>query len=396
MTMSHLPIFAVDVLGSFFMIVLGFLCLKLAFEIRSREKWNAIWIYLVWVCSGLAVFAVSRSTGHIVKQFLILYGFGDVWSVLQPYSGAVNTATMILVASITLFFRQIWKIYIQILKDKKDLQQAHNDMISLNQNLEARVDERTRDLAAESAQRMTLEKQMAQAEKLAAIGELSSGVAHEINNPLGVILGYCQLLIRTENGESDRKEDLKTIEKHVKHCQRIVSDLLSFSRSTGMEKSPCDVHLIIDDVIDFISKHSDLSRMEVVRRYDVGLPPLHLNREKIKQVFINLVMNAQYAMDAGGILTLETRCLEEKTQAEIKISDNGIGIAEKDITRIFEPFFTTKPTGQGTGLGLSVTYGIIKEHGGDILVESLVGEGSTFTLHLPLAVRTSNRDKGIS
>jgi signal transduction histidine kinase len=136
--------------------------------------------------------------------------------------------------------------------------------------------------------------------------------------------------------------------------------------------------------------------MEVVKRYDTGLPMLHLNREKIKQVFINLVMNAQYAMDAGGILTLETRCLEEKTQAEIKISDNGTGIAEKDITRIFEPFFTTKPTGQGTGLGLSVTYGIIKEHGGDILVESRVGEGSTFTLHLPLAGRPVNRDKGIS
>ncbi len=388
MTFNYAPIFFVDVVGSLSMIVLGFLCLKLTFDIRSHDKGNAIWIYLVWVCSGLVVFAVSRSTGHIVKQFLIMDGFDEVWAAIQPYSGSVNTMALILVASITLFFHQIWRIYIQILKDKQALQEAHEELVSLNQNLEARVEERTRDLAAESTQRMTLEKHMAQTEKLAAIGELSAGVAHEINNPLGVILGYCQLLIRSETEDSDRKDDLKTIEKHVKHCQRIVADLLSFSRSAGTEKSPCDAHLVLDDVIDFISKHTDLSRMDVVKHYDAGLPPLFMNREKIKQVFINLIMNARYAMDEGGVLTLSTRYLSqgrrpEDRQAEIRITDNGAGIAASDITRIFEPFFTTKPTGQGTGLGLSVTYGIIKDHGGDILVDSRVGEGSTFTILLP-------------
>lgn len=385
MTLSYLPIFVVDVVGSLAMIILGLLCLRLALNIRSHDKGNAIWIYLAWVCSGLVIFAVSRSTGHIVKQLLILDGFDEVWVAIQPYSGAVNTMTLILVASITLFFRQIWKIYKQILKDKRALQLAHEELMSLNQNLEVRVEERTRDLAAESAQRMTLEKHMAQTEKLAAIGELSAGVAHEINNPLGVILGYCQLLIRTETADSERKDDLKTIEKHVKHCQRIVADLLSFSRSAGTEKSPCDVHLILDDVIDFISKHTDLSRMEVVRNYDAGLPQLNLNREKIKQVFINLVMNARYAMGTGGVLTLETRYSAEENRAVIRIIDDGSGIAESDITRIFEPFFTTKPTGQGTGLGLSVTYGIIKDHEGDILVDSRLGEGSTFTILLPIS-----------
>jgi signal transduction histidine kinase len=388
MTFNYAPIFFVDVVGSLSMIVLGFLCLKLTFDIRSHDKGNAIWIYLVWVCSGLVVFAVSRSTGHIVKQFLIMDGFDEVWAAIQPYSGSVNTMALILVASITLFFHQIWRIYIQILKDKQALQEAHEELVSLNQNLEARVEARTRDLAAESAQRMTLEKHMAQTEKLAAIGELSAGVAHEINNPLGVILGYCQLLIRSETGDSDRKDDLKTIEKHVKHCQRIVADLLSFSRSAGTEKSPCDAHFVLDDVIDFISKHTDLSRMDVVKHYDADLPPLFMNREKIKQVFINLIMNARYAMAEGGVLTLATRYLSEgrrpeDRQAEIRITDNGAGIAASDITRIFEPFFTTKPTGQGTGLGLSVTYGIIKDHGGDILVDSRVGEGSTFTILLP-------------
>lgn len=384
MTLNYAPIFFVDVVGSLSMIVLSMVCLKLTLDIRSHDKSNAIWIYLVWVCSGLVLFAVSRSTGHIVKQFLIMDGFDEVWAAIQPYSGSVNTMALILVASITLFFHQIWKIYTQIVEDRQALQMAHEELMSLNQNLEVRVEERTRDLASESAQRMALEKHMAQAEKLAAIGELSAGVAHEINNPLGVILGYCQLLIRSETGDSTRKEDLKTIEKHVKHCQRIVADLLSFSRSAGTDKSPCDVHGVLDDVIDFIQKHTDLSRMEVIRHYEQDMPPLFMNREKIRQVFINLIMNARYAMKEDGVLTLTTGHIPSENRAEIRITDNGTGIAESDITRIFEPFFTTKPTGQGTGLGLSVTYGIIKDHGGDILVNSREGEGSTFTVLIPV------------
>ena len=383
MILSYLPIFCVDVLGSVLMIVLGFLCLKLALNIRSHDRENVIWIYLVWVCYGLVIFAVSRSAGHIVKQLLLLYGWDDVWDTLRPFSGAVNTFAFMLVASITLFFRQIWKIYKQITRDKNALQMAHGDLISLNQNLEKRVEQRTLALAVESEQRMALEKHMAQTEKLAAIGELSAGLAHEINNPLGVILGYCQLLIRGEAGDSHRLDDLKTIEKHVKSCQRIVADLLSFSRCAGTEKQPGDIHGVLDEVLEFISKHTDSKRMDVVRYYDAALPHLYMNREKIKQVFINLVMNARYAMDDGGTLELRSRYSAADKKAEIHIKDNGSGIGESDITRIFEPFFTTKPTGQGTGLGLSVTYGIIKDHGGDIYVESSVGEGSTFTIVLP-------------
>ncbi|MDA8403343.1 MAG: ATP-binding protein [Desulfobacteraceae bacterium] len=383
MTLSYLPIFCVDVFGSLTLIILGFLCVRLALKIRAHDRENAIWIYLVWVCSGLMVFAMSRSTGHIVKQLLILGGYDAVWRYLQPFSGSVTTFALILVASITLFFRQIWEIYKQILRDKKALQEAHEELMSLNQNLEKRVEQRTLALAVESEQRMSLEKHMAQTEKLAAIGELSAGVAHEINNPLGIILGYSQLLIRAETEDSNRREDLKTIEKHVKHCQRIVADLLSFSRSAGTEKQPGNVHEILDDVLDFIGKHTDSKRIEVVRDYDPQLPLVFMNREKIKQVFINLVMNARYAMESEGVLTLKTRYPAGDSNAVIRITDNGTGIADGDITRIFEPFFTTKPTGQGTGLGLSVTYGIIKDHGGDIYAESKVGQGTTFTILLP-------------
>ena len=139
MTLSYLPIFCVDVFGSLTLIILGFLCVRLALKIRAHDRENAIWIYLVWVCSGLMVFAMSRSTGHIVKQLLILGGYDAVWRYLQPFSGSVTTFALILVASITLFFRQIWEIYKQILRDKKALQEAHEELMSLNQNLEKRV-----------------------------------------------------------------------------------------------------------------------------------------------------------------------------------------------------------------------------------------------------------------
>ncbi|GAB6097478.1 hypothetical protein JCM14469_37320 [Desulfatiferula olefinivorans] len=385
MTFPYLPIFIVDVLGSAMMIVFGVLCLRIALKLRACDRENVLWIYLVWVCFGLVIFAVSRSAGHIVKQCLLLYGHDAIWDRIRPFSGAVNTLAFVLVASITLFFRQLWKIYQQIQRDRRALVRAHEELKQLNRDLEDRVSARTRALAEAADERMSLEKQMAQTEKLAAVGELSAGVAHEINNPLGIILGYSQLLIRGESEDSQRLDDLKTIEKHVKHCRRIVTDLLSFSRNTARDKSPWDIHEILDEVLDFIGRHSDSSRITVVRDYDPALPPLLIDREKIRQVFINLVMNARHAMDSGGTLHLETRYLDDDRQATIRIKDDGTGISESDITRIFEPFFTTKPTGQGTGLGLSVTYGIIRDHGGDISVASRPGEGSTFTLRLPLS-----------
>lgn len=385
MIASYFPIFFVDVFGSVLMIILSFMCLNLAAKLRANDRENVIWSYLVWLCYGLVIFAVSRSAGHIVKQLLILNGGSGLWDHIRPFSGAINTFAFILVASISLFFRQTWKIYQHVVKDKLALQNAHEELVSLNQNLEKRVAQRTEALAVESEQRMALEKHMAQAEKLAAIGELSAGVAHEINNPLGIILGYSQLLIRGEDEASEKLEDLKTIEKHVKHCKTIVADLLNFSRSSRPAKEFINVHNIMDEVLGFIKKHTSSGAMRVVKEYDENLPALFIDGEKIKQVFINLFMNARYAMDENGCLTLVTKHIRENDKIMIKVMDTGCGIDEKILNRIFDPFFTTKPTGEGTGLGLAVSYGIIKNHGGDIYVESTPGEGTTFNIILPVS-----------
>lgn len=239
--------------------------------------------------------------------------------------------------------------------------------------------------------RRLMEQQMAQADKLASIGELSSGIAHEINNPLGIILGYTQLLLREESTETERYGDLKTIEKHVRSCKSIVEDLLNFARSSSTEKSQVNIHDIMDDVVNFIQQHSKSDRIVIRKEYDPAIPYLILDDKKIKQVFMNLIMNARHAVGEEGTIRLSSRFVRHTGLVRIHVSDNGYGIEKKNLTRIFDPFFTTKPTGEGTGLGLSVSYGIIKSHGGQIDVVSTPGEGSEFIVTLPADLKQARK-----
>jgi len=232
--------------------------------------------------------------------------------------------------------------------------------------------------------RHLIREQMAQADRLASIGQLSSGIAHEINNPLGVILGYTQLMLRNEPEDSDRRRDLKTIEKHVRNCKAIVEDLLNFARRSEPTKEKVDIHKTIDDVLGFIRQHSGSNRIDVLTDYDRRIPAMVLDEKKIKQVLINLLMNARHAVGDAGQIRVATDYAPSSRQVTIKVTDNGYGIEEQHLQHIFDPFFTTKPTGEGTGLGLSVSYGIVKKHGGEILVESKPGQGSTFSVVLPV------------
>jgi signal transduction histidine kinase len=238
-------------------------------------------------------------------------------------------------------------------------------------------------------ERHMMREQMAQADRLASIGQLSSGIAHEINNPLGVILGYTQLMLRNEGADSERHRDLKTVEKHVRHCKSIVEDLLNFARRSEPEKEMVDVHKTIDEVLGFIRQHAGSSRIAFESDYDRHVPPMVMDEKKIKQVLINLLMNARHAVGNAGTIKVSTTYLSSSRRLEIKVRDTGYGIEPRHLRHIFDPFFTTKPTGEGTGLGLSVSYGIVQKHGGEIRVESKPGEGSTFTVMLPVPENNS-------
>ena len=386
MTVSVLPIFIVDFAGSVFMILLSVLCLNHLLNLKRQDPGNLIWMYLFLVCTALTTFAISRSAGHILKQFLFVSNHGDVWSHIAPYSGTINTFMLTLVAAFTLFFERVWKIHDSTLRDKRAVQDAHRKLVYVNQNLEKIVTERTEALAQS-------EKQMAQADRLASIGQLSAGIAHEINNPLGIILGYTQLLLRNEGKGSQQHDDLKTIEKHVRHCKTIVEDLLDFARSSPTQQAEISIHDTLDEVLDFIQHHGNLKGIDIERNYDTRMPLLMLDEKKIKQVLINLMMNAHHAVGPSGTIQLETRFDAVHHQIAVRIKDTGHGIEKKNLSRIFDPFFTTKPTGEGTGLGLSVSYGIIKDHDGDIIVESEPGRGTTFTILLPAPVQSKGSDK---
>ncbi|HOI94891.1 MAG TPA: ATP-binding protein [Syntrophobacter fumaroxidans] len=498
MSLPLFPIWIVDLAGSALMIVFSFMCVVLAGRLKDQDRNNVVWTYLLWLSYALAAFAVSRSVGHILKRILLGAGLGSAWESLKPYSGAVNTITFMVVASITLFFERSWKIYQEILGDRQALVEAHEKVLFVNRNLEGLIAERTRELALSErkyrrifevsrdmimlvspqgrildlnpagaemlgvsmedtlsgkvflkdflhspadwdrleneliargyvpdtellfrkpdhsafsvllscatenfadgrfdaihllvkdiSQRKTMEQQLLQADKLASVGQLAAGIAHEINNPLSVILGYTQLLLRNEPQGTQRYEDYRIVEKHARTCKRIVGDLLSFARSTKTTKGEANVNVVIEETLDVLRHHFELDGIGIEQEFDPSVPTLSMDREKIKQVLMNLLMNAKQAIGKKkGRIRLVTRYDREGRAVSIQVADDGCGIAPQSLPRIFDPFFTTKGTGEGTGLGLSVSYGIVQDHGGEIRVESEPTCGATFTLILPVA-----------
>lgn len=221
----------------------------------------------------------------------------------------------------------------------------------------------------------TITEQLINQEKMASVGQIAAGVAHEINTPLGIILGYTQLMMDDFEKESETFYNLQVVERQSKACRRIVADLLKFSRQAESAKAPIDLNEIIEEVLSVTEHTLNIHQVNVVRRFEPELPPVYGDAEKLHQVFINLFNNAQYAMENGGEVTIWTG----KTLQDVLVSvqDSGSGIPDEIKNKIFDPFFTTKEVGKGTGLGLSVTYGIIQEHCGAIEVESPIIDPKT-------------------
>ncbi len=242
-------------------------------------------------------------------------------------------------------------------------------------------------IAKDITHRKQMLRQLLRADRLASLGQLSAGVAHEINNPLGLILGYTQLLIRSESEGSGKVADLKTIEKQTRNCKKIVEDLLNFARRTGTSRTRVNLQETMEAVIGVIRKQLELDNIRIQTLFDQKLPDLEGDAEKLKQVFMNLLINARQAIHHNGLIQVTVGGDASGTQALVSVADNGPGIPEDIREKIFDPFFTTKPTGQGTGLGLSVSYGIIEDHGGDIEVASDPQAGTEFRIRLPLPAK---------
>ena len=227
--------------------------------------------------------------------------------------------------------------------------------------------------------------QLVQSEKMAAFGSLGAGIAHEVKNPLAGILGITQLSLRGAQEGHPLEKNLKIIEKETKRCKTIIENLLKFARQEQVEFSEVDLGQVMADALAIVDHQLGINSIKVEQELEQDIPTCRGNANQLQQVLMNLMINAQQAMaGASGTVRLSAR-KGERDRIELRVSDNGPGIPNHIQQRIFEPFFTTKPAGQGTGLGLSVTYGIVKDHGGEIRLESEEGEGTTFVITLPVA-----------
>jgi two-component system, NtrC family, sensor kinase len=252
--------------------------------------------------------------------------------------------------------------------------------------LEQKVKERTQEL-------YLAEAEVARGEKLASIGQLAAGIAHELNNPLTGVLTFTYLLRQKMPEGSQDAEDLDLVIRETKRCASIIKRLLDFAREKVPEKNLADINLLVEETVRFVERSVALQHIEIAMNLDPDLPQIFADSDLIKQVIMNILVNAKQAIEERGNILVQT-CFHEARKmpssggelvpaVEIAISDTGCGIPAANLPRIFDPFFTSKEVGKGTGLGLSVSYGILKSHGGEIKVESTVGEGTTFRIFLP-------------
>jgi two-component system, NtrC family, sensor kinase len=257
-----------------------------------------------------------------------------------------------------------------------ELKRSRDAIEEWTQTLEHRVQERTQEL-------QRVQDQLVHAGKMAALGELAAGVAHEINNPLTGVLTFSSLLLKKVDENHPWKKDLDTIVQQTSRCRNIVKGLLDFARQRKPDKRQWDIHQLLEKTLTLLEKQAPFQNIRIVKEFSPGLPMLFVDADQIQQVFMNILLNAADAMSgSGGSLTIRTG--HRNGLVEVAFTDTGYGIPKEHLPKLFDPFFTTKQTGKGTGLGLAISYGIIQSHGGDIKVESEAGKGSTFRIRLPL------------
>ena len=316
-------------------------------DMKRDTLWTFLWITFVGV----------------VVSFIISYFFGN--SIIRPIKCLVTASHNL--ASGGLSHRVECKS-----KDEfAELGSTFNFMADSIKERDQKLMEYTKQKIMES-------------ERLAIVGQLAAGVAHEINNPLGSILIYSNLIIEDLPENSPEKENLKKIVEQTTRCKKIVKGLLDFSRQTEPEMKHDNIHNVIEDVLSLVKNQSLFMNVKIIKKYNLEITNIMFDKAKIQQVFVNILLNAVESMEGQGELTIETYYFANEKFINVDFADTGYGIKEENIKKIFDPFFSASHKPHSTGLGLSISYGIIKKHKGNISVKSKVGEGSTFTVSLPV------------
>lgn len=264
----------------------------------------------------------------------------------------------------------------------EDIKRYTENMENWTKALEEEIQKKTSEI-------MKAHDQLINAEKLASLGRMAAGVAHELNSPLTGIVTFAHLLLKRLPPENKQDiEDLRVIIEQSDRCSKIIKGLLGFSRKATSEKALVDINSLTENTISMVRNQAKFYNIKFSLDFDNSIPQIATDPNQLQQVFINLLINAADAMNERGQITVSTGIVSElpsgKRYIEIEFTDTGPGISEENIGKVFEPFFTTKPIGKGTGLGLAVSYGIVKKHGGNIFVRSETGKGASFFVRLPV------------
>jgi two-component system NtrC family sensor kinase len=254
------------------------------------------------------------------------------------------------------------------------LRAMRTDLEEWGRTLEEKVRQRTDEVTA-------MQLRVAQSERLASLGMLAAGVAHEVNNPLGGILALTALTLEDLPADHPNRRNLEVVVQQTERCRDIVKGLLDFSRQSDVSMEELQINEVLDQTLQLVSRQSAFFNVRIERAWADDLPPITGDRSQLQQVFLNILVNAVQAMDERGMITIRTAAHDGTV--EVAITDTGCGISGDVIDRIFDPFFTTREGGRGTGLGLAIAYGIVTRHRGHIHVQSTVGKGTTFTIRLP-------------
>jgi len=264
------------------------------------------------------------------------------------------------------------------------LRKSRAELQDWGRTLEQKVEEATHELKIAQAE-------AARSEKLASVGQLAAGIAHELNNPLTGVLTFSHLVRKQLPDDSPEAEDLDLVIQETKRCAVIIRRLLDFAREKTPEKKYSDINKLIKETTYLIHQSAQVADIDIILDLDEAIPAVWIDEDLVKQVIMNMLVNAQHAIDDGGTISIKTRDRrqdEKNDMVEISITDTGCGISEENLQRIFDPFFTTKVVGKGTGLGLSVSHGTIVAHGGTVEVSSEVGVGTEFRIYLPIGGST--------
>jgi len=316
----------------------------------------------------------TRILRNTALYYLIIIAVTSVIAILVSVyivNSVTRPAQKLIGASREIIHGNYKKIQIDTQDEMGYLSNVFNNMVDAIHERDRQLKERT-------------EKQIVKSAKLASLGRMASGIAHEINNPLTGILTYSSLLLEDLRG-TDYGEDLQIIVNEALRCRKIVKGILDFARETKLEKEPANINDVIQNSLSMLEKLANFQNVHIKSDLAPDIPLVSLDVTQMRSVINNLAINGADAMPEGGTLSISTRYRKEIGKVVVEVSDTGVGISEENIGKVYDPFFTTKEIGKGTGLGLAVTYGIVNRHNGSIDIRSKVGEGTTFIITLPVA-----------